>query len=508
MPDARSSNSIDRFVANARRLVIIQIIFALIALIVAAVASALIYKAILEQNKAAVLTKEANDAREAALLARVDADEAISLSQRLSGQNSILRQALIGVGTGDYDAVIESLQNNLNVETYPVIATAHYLAAQAGGDDQMSRYVEASAALVEAIRLNQAEVESADSDARPETSLYLEFAGIQCAAAASAPADSQAALEQSLTVISVPEAVAEDVRDNGLFARHPLVRAECGGALMATAARSFGIEERDARPSTTDKPPPPPSRGPAQIDERYRISRVFMHIPSEDVRPLAKAISENVGRASGLNFPGTERVITNPAAYKASVRFYYADQIDQARSIRDQIVAAAREAGASWDADALPLIKLNMSDLPTERIEVWLPAGAPVEGGVDYGDTDALTALNIVYVQRSADGQSVTSVLNRLGLRDKVRISNPQISGDRNDALACHPDLQGAGLDEFKTLATALIDNGVPIRRITVYRDPASKPANQVEILHSSAATGAVLTRQEIADLTGCRVVG
>lgn len=501
MSNPAQSSSVDRFVSNARRLVIIQIIISIIALIAAAIASGLIYKAILEQNEAAVATALAKDAKAEADAARKLVDVEVERNEVLQGQNQILRQSLVGIGTGSFDTVIADLQEQPDANTYPLIATAHYLAASKSGDGALQRYVSASAALVEAIRLDQAAVASAPDTAAHRTSLYLEFAGIQCAAVTSSGvsgANAQAEnLRASMTVIEVPEEVSSAIEQNAQFAAHPVVKKECTSALMPVAAAGLGVGLSD----TAASPPP------ATPDDTYRIERVFMHVADEAARPLAQAISARVAENSNLRFPGTERIVSNPSAYKASVRYYYAEQKHQAEKIQADIVAAARAAGASWGAEAMPLIKLNIPDLPRERIEVWLPASAVADGGRATSD-EKLTSLSIVYVQRSADGLSVSNVLDQLVPSESIRISNPQISGDRNDALACSPNMSGAALGDFKTLTKALIANGVPIRRITAYRNPAAKPSNQVEILHSTAATGPILTPAQVDALTTCQIVG
>ena len=545
-----SSESVNRFVANARRLIIIQIIVALIALAAAALATWQISQAL----------RQTADAKAQQAVAQAQQDQAARDTQKLAIITQQIRPALYASTREEFETAAQTLQpeaqQQQNEILFAMLAAAHYRAAQPQAnapaptaeerETLQARLVDAAAALVEAIRLNQAKVEAfadVSSDVTHDEQLYVELFAMNCALLENETDDLAAKLSEGMAAIETPAPVAERLSDPYFVDSNALFRRECTGDLLDTVASMLDWGEMtedyqlaEIEPVLSDEeaeaaevpsgsvalPPPAPSepnikqiaqmpRFPTKQIVSYDISRVYMHVPSEAERKLSQTISRTVSGETGLDFPGTERVVTAKGAYKASVRYYHAEQRQQAENIQMRVAKAAQYAGADWNIDDIPLIQLRLPNLPRDRIEVWLPQEATpmrrkVSGIKSLPERDnRIDTLQVAYYKRAGDGLSASTVALRLMAPGTWSVKNPQISGERVNMLACHPDLSGRALEDFKTVAIALLDNGVPLNRIASFRDPTSKASNDVQLLYSQKGSGAsVLTPEQIEAMSAC----
>ncbi len=111
-----------------------------------------------------------------------------------------------------------------------------------------------------------------------------------------------------------------------------------------------------------------------QQENPFAVRQVFLHIRSEQDRARAMEIAERVC-AAGYGMPGIQ-VVAEPRPYPetGSVRFYYPVQEDQAAEIRQIIAGSAQQRSvAAWAALPDPRVLSGFSDLPGDRVEVWLP---------------------------------------------------------------------------------------------------------------------------------------
>ena len=506
-----NADHVNRFVESARRLIVIQVIVAVIALIATAVAAYFIWDAL---KRTDVAEKSEEEATQAAVHYQTLVTLTRPILQAKTDEEYL--QAAYAIGDVSDEAY--------NEDIYALLASAFYKGApQLDGTDlrRAERYSVLSSASTQAGLAIDKSIERVAKG--PEVGgttpisprgLYIEFAALQCALANSAdpveqedgslvPVDPVADVKGRIGVIKskITPAVLERLSEADVITTNVMVMRECGSALTPAVLEALGV--------TTAAPPP--------VDE-FVIKQIYVQIGSEADRQIANYIRDWFDKVpAGPRIPGVEYV--KSPTYKPGVRYYHAEQQEKAKVIQDSVIAAAAAVGTQWMGADIPLVALNL-DLPErDTIQVWLPvgvtAGAQAPPPVQQAQTQApLRAgkgeqqqIRVFYYQRQGDEDSVISVLQSQLPKGAYSFERPQISGDTVNMMACHQDLSGDLLAQFKTLASALVENGVPISYVKSYAAPASKPVNRVEILRGGE-NHPLLTRADIDGMTACPPAG
>jgi hypothetical protein len=114
--------------------------------------------------------------------------------------------------------------------------------------------------------------------------------------------------------------------------------------------------------------------------------------------------------------------------------------------------------------------------------------------------------LEVFYYEKLADGSRIRDALDKREIPYvRTRASLPDKF--EANAIACGPDIP---IDSLKALALALIEDGVPIRAIFRFRDPAVKPKRLEVVSLTKDAAGSELlatpplTVEQIAQLQNC----
>lgn len=507
-------DNVGRFVASARRLIVIQVIMTVVALIAAGVATFLIYRSLIEQREAVQRIAEAEVKEDNATKATAD----LADFSRLVGQ---MRSILQADTPEEFGAAAAKLRDEVKLrpdeDAFTLLATAYYrsapplvigapddLAVAANRSKRVEKLREAADVLLGAVRLNQKRVadyqpDSAGSGDPPRHSeaLYLELVAMQCALVKTLSFDPgmtpASALDELLKTQPLPEDLKTVFIVERKLATHPLVMRECGPDLTRIAATALGVSFETADDSLITQ---------AAIDDAYRISRIFLHVRSGAPIDLAVKLEQGL-EAGEYKVPGIERVAQSAAAYRPSVRYYYDEQKGQAGDIQRQVAELASANGASWTADAIPLLKVDIAGLPRERVEVWLPDADAISRGPAAAMGQQLDRLDIVYYQRPADGLTIRGVLDSLLDLTNWTVAKTQIAGDINNGLGCHPAMPPETFAQFKQLTLALFDAGMPIMQIKSYNANTPKAPGRVEILYFPAATKP-LARADLEALMSC----
>lgn len=511
MAEAARSENVNRFVASARRLIAVQIVVALVALLAAGVAGGVIYLAILEQEKSIGLAKTSKELAEVAEKAQAQAKTekdaalaAIAQSELLAGQLQQARLVLTATLPEDYASAADSLSQTLNEnggkpdrDFLALLATAYYRSADiADPETRRTRLVSAANAALGAIKADLARAPSVSDtasdvgtdtgEAQARTSRFvMDYIGMACAQAGVLADEGQTAAANMANylaflgvAVAIPEAVRKDVAVGLEAGENALINGECSPELLQVI-RGFGLFRADE----------------SELGDVFEIEKIFLHIGREQERSISGAISDSLKAKSGLQVPRVDLIKTS---YRPSVRYYYDEQFDRARSLQAEILEAAAGAGApNWSEDVLPLIKVNRKDLPRDRLEVWLPQ-------IGAETPEFLGNIRVDYLQRPNDGPNVRLVIQRLVPEGRFTISTPRISADQVNMVACHRNAPPAAFADFKTLTIALIEAGVPLRRIVVFTntDPGE---DAVQILASNKALEQdLLTRADVEALTSC----
>lgn len=489
--------NVDRFVASARRLIIIQIIVAIIALIAAVAATVLIWRAFVEQGEAAQATLAAETAKEEASAAKKQADEAVQQSQREQRRIATMRPILQATTWQEYasaaDALEETARQIPDEDVYALLASANYRGADADNPERVGRLVKATALLLEATRLNKQRVEATDetdaftSQDKHNAELYVEYIGVQCSALKSSPSRS-ADILNSLQLLAAPDDVIETIRTENLLRDTPIIQRECDRSIIQSIETLYGIE---------------PVRSVAVANlEDFEIEKVFMHISDERDRSLAIEISEDLELGSDVAVPGTERIVSDASAYKASVRYYHQEQATQAAAIQNAVLSSANANDANWSASDIPLIKLNLKDLPRDRLEVWLPSRSSLKTS-RRAKFDISESVNVYYYQRGADGLSVLNTLETLLQESNLVVDSSEPGLTAVNAILCSENAPPETLESAKQLALSLLDAGVAIKQVAASDAPIADTG--IEIRHAVSADALpVLTSDQINALQTC----
>lgn len=512
MAPVNNTDHVNRFVESARRLIVIQVVVAVIALIATAVAAYFIWDAL---KRTDVAEKSEEEATQAAVHYQTLVTLTRPILQAKTDEEYL--QAAYAIGDVSDEAY--------NEDIYALLASAFYKGApQLDGTDlrRSERYSVLSSASTQAGLAIDKSIERVAKG--PEVGgttpisprgLYIEFAALQCALANAAdpveqedgslvPVDPVADVKGRIGVIKskITPAVLERLSEADVITTNVMVMRECGPALTPAVLEALGV--------TTAAPPP--------VDE-FVIKQIYVQIGSEADRQIANYIRDWFDKVpAGPRIPGVEYV--RSPAYKPGVRYYHAEQQEKAKVIQDSVIAAAAAVGTQWKGTDIPLVALNL-DLPErDTIQVWLPvtaaAGAPTPPPVQQqvqaqaplrAGKGEQQQIRVFYYQRQGDEGSVISVLQSQLPKGAYSFERPQISGDTVNMMACHQDLSGDLLAQFKTLASALIENGVPISHVKSYAAPASKPVNRVEVLRGGE-THPLLTRADIDAMTACPPAG
>jgi len=88
---------------------------------------------------------------------------------------------------------------------------------------------------------------------------------------------------------------------------------------------------------------------------------------------------------------------------------------------------------------------------------------------------------SVYYYRKASDGLNVVDAMNKLGVDYVARPAElPEVM--KTNALACGPT---TSIDALKSLARALVSDGVPIARIALYKDAGAKQG-RIEVLSSA----------------------
>jgi len=424
----------------------------------------------------------------------------------------ILQQTTLGDTVAAAAQIGADADGAVDETIYSFLALAYY--SRAEGGDRLARLVAAAGALEEGIRRNAARVAAtATSSVKADHAgdLYIEYAGIQCAMIKASPmtaATGAERLEAALKAVGVPDAVKQQFAVAERVTGHVMIKRECGADLspMVVALLSPGIVSSDA------------GADPGEV-AADRISVIYVQIRTNADRAVAQSIQKAFnGAAVGPRMLGIEAVNQSAAAYRPSVRYYYADQLEEATRLRTRLLEEAREAGQDWSADELPLMLLKLSNPPDNILEVWLPEqGARPRAVAEAPAGGSLSLLEVAYFQRPADGLIVQNTLVGL-LRpggsgaikpSSFQVRNPVIGGDRNNAIACSSLMSEAAFREFKALTLQLLDSDMPLEFIKSFEAPGAKQsANWIEIYHGTAPPREKLTRGMVEAMTQCPARG
>ena len=485
------TQNVDRFVSSTRRLIVIQILVAIIALVAAAAAAVSIWLAIQEQDELRAVRAEVDDATERAEIAIENQKEVEARNNMLLKQLSSARRVLQASNAQDYRDAANDLQDVAaqanDEDLYALVATARYRSALgAQGEARWSELVGAGNSALEAFK-----VSTSREDFKPEEAsrFFLEYLGIACAQAKALTGRGQSpkssllnglqaiSLRNDLTMTPELEAEIASRRANNA---NPIVNQECSSGLLDDLGNQWSFLNAPA---------------PNLLDTAFAIERAYLQIGRPEENALATKLGESLSVELGIQVPGVELINTE---YRPSVRYYHDEQAEDAENIRDRLVAAANSLGETdWKRQSLPMIKLNLPDLPRDRIEIWLPTG-----GVE--ETPQLTEIRVEYFRRPADGLTVENTIKRLVPEGQYTVSTPYIEANSINMIACHRDAPPQVFEEFKVLAAALIEAGVPIRRVNAFGNPG-KPTNKVEILASnSARAGSLISVEQVQSMQSC----
>lgn len=547
MTTETKSASIERFVASARRLILIQIIVGLLALGAAVIATLQILSAVERTERAEVRESAAKEADKVA-------QASTRRSQTFLALASMSRQILRASTPGEFAVAADALQEQASIvqdaDVFSLLATAHYRAAGEPVPDcspgalpscdeaslaalkeaRTKRLITAAAAAVEAIRANGQEVsDGGDGAPTHDVTSFLDLAAFQCAAireqTAGISEPSADLFLAAVSAVSLPSEVSEQLSFSpATISEHNILQRECAGALEPIA-RDWLLGQHDRADSGISpaddaeagmSPDPLGDVSEAATVQALGITNLYFHVPDEASRDLSNEIGIATARALASELRGTEVIRQHKAAYRPSIRYYYAEQADAAGRLREAIVREATALGVELKPDSLPVVQLRIANLPQDDIEVWLPKLVPAaELGHDAQEVavSRIRSLEIRYYQRPADGLKVISALTPLVEPPaELRIENPQISGDAVNAVACNPDLSGEAFEEFKLMVLALMASGIEINHISGFKRPApgaaSKPANRVEIMRSSLETDHPLQPVDVRDLEACPRAG
>jgi hypothetical protein len=489
--------NVNRFVASARRLIIVQIIVAIVALIAAIAATVLIWRAFVEQGEAAEATREAELAREDAALAKIQADQAIQQSQRELRRIATMRPILQATTWQEYAAAADELEETArqipDEDVYALLAAAHYRGASPENADRANRLVKATALLLEATRLNKKRVDetkgssSSAEKAEYNIQLFTDYIGVQCAVLRSSDRGS-ADILNSLQLLAMPVDVVEILQTENELRRSPIIERECGQSFLETIESFYRIDAF--------------SPGSFVRSVNFDIGKVFMQISDEQDRALAAAISRDLEQTSNLQVPGIERIVSAASAYKPSIRYYHQAQLRQAEEIQLAVLRSANTNNANWTETDIPLVKLNLADLPRDRLEVWLPSQSSLRTS-RTAKFDISTTLSVVYFQRSADGLTVLNTLENLLPEANLVVDSSQVELAAVNAINCSPDASQETMESLQQLALSLIDAGVGIK--TIGAAERAGPASQIEIRHDAEARQRpILTEEQVKATTTC----
>ena len=120
---------------------------------------------------------------------------------------------------------------------------------------------------------------------------------------------------------------------------------------------------------------------PGQIEQRaqeraeaYQINEVYLHVASKADQDAAEKVKEALEAAGYQNV--WVDVVAEVKGYQRSIRYYHAEQAQQADEMAGEICAAMAGGGGLTPCADSPLEVLSLAgkykNLPRDRVEVWL----------------------------------------------------------------------------------------------------------------------------------------
>lgn len=183
----------------------------------------------------------------------------------------------------------------------------------------------------------------------------------------------------------------------------------------------------------------------------FDIRQVFLHIRNDADRARAMEIGRSLCEA-GYFMPGIE-LVSEPRAYpqEGSVHFYYPAQDTQAASITQSVRAAAQQQGVSaWSALPAPRALSGFSDLPGDRVEVWLPPLAPEAAATSAAGQRGFRCTPLIRVAEEFNGLTATESAQRNAARVALASALQQQNDARLNAALIEAMASATGVSRYQ----------------------------------------------------------
>jgi tetratricopeptide (TPR) repeat protein len=256
---------------------------------------------------------------------------------------------MIALGRGDYDTALSNLQQAVaDAPSEPVFARSLATAQFQHGD-----YASAAQTGEQLLQIT-----SADNEYRTLDQVNLGLA-YYCAGD-----------REHATAILTPDFVR---------ANAAVVQTQSAAAAACTHAASNSLVFHPANEAAAAPPPAPATEAQTAATagaDAFKIRRVFLHIAKESDRADAIALAQSLCSA-GYSMPGIQLITSASYPGQLDVRYYYAQQQQEAGQIASLVSHGATQAHApaGWSAQARISQLTGYPNLPPERVEIWLPAG-------------------------------------------------------------------------------------------------------------------------------------
>lgn len=464
---AEGPQAIRSFVGAARGLIIAQVVVALAALGAGG-------WAVLKIREATDKQEIANAAQEAAQAAKDEAAETLKQSQDYAALLAEFTRASDAKGLADAIAALKVRveRGGADARVYALLASAHFRGADINN---------AAIAAEEAARLNSdaiAQMSEIGAGSELNEQLYLDLAAYRCAAGFA-----QAQVADAIKSAPAPALAVLTADGPAAVSAHALLRREDARWLQCRQWVQTQLQTEAPRLAQDEGRP-----------NLFGLRFAYVQAPP-DLDEAARARALDILGQNNLAVPGVETISRD---YDPGVRYYHAEQ----RANAERVATALRDghSGAQWSN--FSATQISGSNLPRDRLEVWLPATTA---------RARLSNIRVYYYRHIGDGLLIEDVLRR-------RLQHPFSDDEGNlvdlaraNTISCHPNIPPAAFEEYKALALALVEAGVPIGRMGVFRDQGGgKPIDRVDIIASAEVVNrsiGVLTAQEIQSLTSCRVL-
>lgn len=229
--------------------------------------------------------------------------------------------------------------------------------------------------------------------------------------------------------LSAARTMVRDADTASRLAQDP--RLGAGNSALRTHCAPLGADLANAISPVVERAPS------TESEDLFDVRQVFLHIRSEQDRARAIEIARGLCEA-GYFMPGIQ-VIGEPRAYpeQGSVRYYYPVQETEAGRVAQTARAAAQQSGVNaWAQLGAPQVLSGFSDLPGDRIEVWLPPLTAAAAETDAPGRRGFTCTPLVRVAAPFNGLTAAESAQRQAARaDLARALTEYADGRLNAAL-------------------------------------------------------------------------